>query len=89
MKLSNIRNYFYPHRILDIGANIGQFHIIAKQQYPDSFIFSIEASDACEDSLKQITAKLKKNLIILNNANRSLTIIEIKPIDRLLTNNSL
>ena len=29
MNLSKITNYFYPYRILDIGANIGQFHTLA------------------------------------------------------------
>lgn len=55
MKLSNIIKYFNPDRILDIGANIGQFHILAKQEFPSSFIFSIEASKECEASLKLIT----------------------------------
>ena len=44
MNLSKITNYFYPYRILDIGANIGQFHTLAKQTFQDSYIFSIEAS---------------------------------------------
>jgi len=55
MNLSKITNYFYPYRILDIGANIGQFNQIAKQIFPDSFIFSIEASDECEPYLKKLT----------------------------------
>jgi FkbM family methyltransferase len=55
MDLGLVTKYFYPHRILDIGANIGQFHQTARQYFPESYIFSIEASDACEPSLKQIT----------------------------------
>ena len=55
MNLSRIQNYFYPYRILDIGANIGQFHQIAKNSFPESYIFSIEASKECELYLKQIT----------------------------------
>lgn len=55
MNLQIITNYFYPYRILDIGANIGQFHILAKQNFPSSFIFSIEASKECEEFLKAIT----------------------------------
>jgi len=55
MNLSKVQNYFYPYRILDIGANIGQFYQIAKQTFPESYIFSIEASKECESYLKQIT----------------------------------
>lgn len=55
MILSKITKHFYPDRILDIGANVGQFHLLAKQQFPSSFIFSIEASRECEASLKAIT----------------------------------
>jgi FkbM family methyltransferase len=55
MNLYKIQEYFIPYRILDIGANVGQFHIEAKNSFPSSFIFSIEASSACEESLKQIT----------------------------------
>ena len=55
MNLVPVTKYFYPHRILDIGANIGQFHQIARALFPDSYIFSIEASAACEPALQQIT----------------------------------
>jgi FkbM family methyltransferase len=55
MQLYKIQQYFYPYRILDIGANIGQFHQLAKQIFNESYIFSIEASDECEEYLKQIT----------------------------------
>jgi len=55
MNLSKVTQHFYPHRILDIGANVGQFHTLASQVFPDSFIFSIEASEECEPYLQQIT----------------------------------
>ena len=55
MNLSKITDYFYPYRILDIGANVGQFYQISKQTFPDSFIFSIEASNECEPYLKRLT----------------------------------
>ena len=55
MNLSKITKHFYPYRILDIGVNVGQFYQIAKQTFPDSFIFSIEASKECEPYLKQLT----------------------------------
>ena len=50
MQLYKIKNYFYPYRILDIGANIGQFHTLAKNEFPFSFIFSIEASKFSTES---------------------------------------
>lgn len=54
--LKIVSKYFIPYRILDIGANVGQFHQLCKQTYPDSFIFSIEASPSCEEHLKTITS---------------------------------
>ena len=55
MKLYKVQDYFHPYRILDIGANIGQFHTLAKSIYPEAYVFSIEASPECEQHLKQIT----------------------------------
>ncbi len=55
MNLNLISNYFVPYRVLDIGANIGQFHSMFKKLYSYSYVFSIEASPQCEESLKQLT----------------------------------
>lgn len=55
MNLVKISEYFTPTRILDIGANIGQFHQLARRTYPNSYIFSIEASPECESYLSKIT----------------------------------
>ena len=55
MNLNPITKYFYPYRILDIGANIGQFHQTAKAYFPDSYVFAIEASEECEPFLQKIT----------------------------------
>jgi len=55
MQLYKVQDYFHPYRILDIGANIGQFHQLAKQTFPEAFIFSIEVSLDCEPSLKELT----------------------------------
>jgi FkbM family methyltransferase len=68
MILSNITKYFYPDRILDIGANIGQFHLIAKKSFPSSFVFSIEASKECEDSLKAITDSYYIGMLAKDNS---------------------
>ena len=67
MNLYKIPQYFYPHRILDIGANVGQFYQIAKQTFPDSFIFSIEASNECEPYLKQLTDNYYIGLLTKDN----------------------
>jgi FkbM family methyltransferase len=63
MNLFKITDYFYPYRILDIGANVGQFHTLCKNQFPDSYIFSIEASNECEPYLKQITSNYYMGLL--------------------------
>lgn len=55
MNLSLVNRFFVPHRILDIGANVGQFRTQASSTWPGSYIFSIEASDACEPYLKKLT----------------------------------
>jgi len=55
MQLYKVQDYFHPYRILDIGANIGQFHQLTKQTFPEAYVFSIEASPECEQYLKQIT----------------------------------
>jgi FkbM family methyltransferase len=67
MNLYKIQNYFYPYRILDIGANIGQFHQLAKQTFPGSYVFSIEASNECEEYLKQITDQYYIGLLAKDN----------------------
>jgi FkbM family methyltransferase len=68
MNLYKIQEYFLPYRILDIGANIGQFHMLAKQTFSDTYIFSIEASLACEESLKQITNNYYIGMLTKDNS---------------------
>jgi len=55
MNLNLVTKYFHPYTILDIGANIGQFHTLAKSCFPNSYVFSIEASEECELELQKIT----------------------------------
>jgi FkbM family methyltransferase len=68
MQLYKVQDYFHPYRILDIGANIGQFHQLAKETFPEAFIFSIEASPDCEASLKQITDNYYIGLLAKDNS---------------------
>jgi FkbM family methyltransferase len=67
MDLHKILNYFYPYRILDIGANIGQFYKLVKNTFPNSYVFSIEASDACEPYLKQLTSDYYIGMLTKDN----------------------
>ena len=71
MNLQHIRQYFYPHRILDIGANVGQFHTLCRSTFPASFIFSIEASPECESALSQITENYYIGLLAKEEKNYS------------------
>jgi FkbM family methyltransferase len=68
MNLSLITKYFHPHRILDIGANVGQFHEMAKAYFPYSYIFSIEASTDCEPFLQRITDQYLISLLTKDDA---------------------
>lgn len=71
MTLHKILDYFEPSRILDIGANIGQFRTIAQQTFPNSYIFSIEASPDCEVHLARITDQYKITLLSKDNSEYS------------------
>ena len=68
MQLYKVQDYFHPYRILDIGANIGQFYQEAKQTFPEAFIFSIEASPECEQALKEITPNYYIGLLAKDNS---------------------
>lgn len=50
--LQNITKYFYPYRILDIGAHFGEFYSICKHYYPESYYFLVEGNKNCENYLK-------------------------------------
>ena len=86
MNLSKITNYFYPHRILDIGANVGQFHSLCKQYFPTSYIFSIEASNECESYLKQITDQYYIGLLAKDESDYEFYSLKNNPVN---TGNSI
>lgn len=69
MNLSLINNFFTPYRILDIGANVGQFYSLAQECFPGSYIFSIEASPECESSLKEVNENYFIGLLAKDNEN--------------------
>ncbi len=66
--LNIISQYFNPYRVLDIGANAGQFHTAFKNAYPSSFIFSVEASAPCEPYLKSITENYSITMLAKDNS---------------------
>lgn len=54
MSLSLVSKYFQPKRILDIGANTGQFYHSCKNHYPDAYYYLVEGNYRCEPSLKNL-----------------------------------
>ena len=86
MHLSKIKNYFTPNSILDIGANIGQFHHLCKSFFPNSYIFSIEASEECESYLQQITNQYYIGLLAKDNLEYDFYSLKNNPIN---TGNSI
>jgi FkbM family methyltransferase len=86
MNLSKVQDYFYPYRILDIGANIGQFHQTAQNAFPGSYIFSIEASKECESYLRQITDQYLIAMLAKDNSEYDFYSIKNNPIN---TGNSI
>jgi FkbM family methyltransferase len=86
MNLPKITNYFYPYRILDIGANVGQFHSLCKHYFPNSYIFSIEASKECESYLKQITDQYYIGLLAKDNSDYKFYSLKNNPVN---TGNSI
>ena len=63
MNIHLVEKHFYPYRILDIGDNIGQFHTLCKNTYPDSYIYSIEPSEDCSHSLSTLTENFAIKLL--------------------------
>lgn len=49
-----LKKQFYPQRILDIGANVGQWYKSVKTVWMDAEVLSIEANPSCELQLKQV-----------------------------------
>jgi FkbM family methyltransferase len=86
MNLSKITNYFYPYRILDIGANVGQFHLLCKQYFSTSYIFSVEASNECESYLKQITDQYYIGLLAKDESDYEFYSLKNNPVN---TGNSI
>lgn len=63
MGLEKIKEYFNPKKILDIGANNGQFYIESKTIFPDAYFLLIEGNEYCEPSLKNLGVDYKIYLL--------------------------
>lgn len=67
MNLHIVKNYFTPQRVLDIGANIGSWYSTCREIFPESYIFSIEANEECEPSLKNTNPNYLIRLLTKEN----------------------
>lgn len=63
MNLNLIKKHHQPNRVLDIGANVGQFCKKFKGNFPKTFVFCIEANSACEARLKRVNPNYKIQLL--------------------------
>ncbi len=58
-----IQNFFEPKRILDIGANHGQFYNEIKEIFPNSYYLLIEGNEHCERQLRTMNVDYKIALL--------------------------
>lgn len=63
MSLENIKNYFIPESILDIGANVGQFYSEIKEIFPNSYYYLIEGNDSCKVVLETLNVDYSISLL--------------------------
>lgn len=71
MILSRIEKFFSPNSILDIGANRGQWHKLAKNIWPEAYIHSIEPNIECIYKLSKVTKNYSN--VLLSNSVKELT----------------
>jgi FkbM family methyltransferase len=68
MSINNIKNYFEPNSILDIGANVGQFYNESKVIFPEAYYYLIEGSEHCDIVLK--TFNVDYSISLLSNVEK-------------------
>ena len=54
MSLENIKKYFEPKSVLDIGANVGQFYNEIKFIFPNAYYYLVDGSESCEVVLETL-----------------------------------
>lgn len=86
MNLSLISKYFTPDTILDIGGHIGEFFSVAKNAFPQAYVFVIEGNKECEPYLKNLNTRY---LIKLLGKEKKKTIFYKTAADLLCTGNSI
>jgi len=86
MSLSLVSKYFQPKRILDIGANTGQFYHSCKNHYPDSYYYLVEGNYRCEPSLKNLGADY--SIALLSNSEKVVDFY-VRKTELLCTGNSI
>lgn len=86
MGLELLKKYFTPKRVLDIGANVGQFYRECFNIFPDSYYFLIEGNDRCKESLTNLNVDYK--ISMLSNSVKEVDFY-IRKYEPLCTGNSL
>ena len=86
MNLQPILKYFTPKVILDIGGHTGEFFTLAKNTFPDAYVFIVEGNKNCEPYLKTLETKY---LIRMFGKERKKTIFYKTAMDPLCTGNSI
>ena len=74
MSIDNVKKYFTPQTILDIGANVGQFYNKCKNVFPDDYYYLIEVNKNCEESLQ--TYNVDYSIELLSDENKDVEILE-------------
>jgi FkbM family methyltransferase len=86
MGLDVIKKYFYPTKVLDIGANVGQFYHECLKIFPESYYFLIDGNDKCEQALKNL--KVDYKISMLSNINKEVDFY-VRKYEPLCTGNSI
>lgn len=63
MTLENVKKYFIPNSILDIGSNVGQFYNECKLVFPDAYYFLIEGNYKCEEDIVKLNVDYSISLL--------------------------
>ena len=86
MGLDLIKKYFHPTKVLDIGANVGQFYNECLKIFPESYYFLIEGNDKCEEALKNL--KVDYKISMLSDINKEVDFY-VRKYEPLCTGNSI
>lgn len=71
MNFEIIKHYITPERALDIGANIGDWYLELKQNFPKCECLLIEGNPSCEEHLKSLNVSY--HICLLGRDNKKIT----------------